>query len=90
MHLRQVLSHLTENFEGYDGEIANLSEHKTLIQNQARLMSETQTAMGFENNKSGTTKTLRRLGLEDEKGNSNLEVIKSFGNFTPRFGQAVI
>jgi len=81
MHLRQVLSHLTENFEGYDGEIANLSEHKTLIQNQARLMSETQTAMGFENNKSGTTKTLRRLGLEDEKGNSNLEVIKSFGNY---------
>ena len=71
-HLRQVLSHLTGSFEGYDGDIANLSEHKTLIQNQSRLLSETQTALGFENDRSGTTKILRRLGLEDEKGNPNL------------------
>lgn len=82
MHLRQVLSHLTGSFEGYDGDIANLAEHKTLIQNQARLLSETQTAMGFENNRSGTTGVLRRLGLEDDKGNPNLDVIKSFGNYT--------
>ena len=81
-HLRQVLSHLTGSFEGYDGDIANLSEHKTLIQNQSRLLSETQTALGFENDRSGTTKILRRLGLEDEKGNPNLEVIKSFGDYT--------
>jgi len=81
-HLRQVLSHLTGSFEGYDGDIVNLSEHKTLIQNQSRLLSETQTALGFENDRSGTTKILRRLGLEDEKGNPNLEVIKSFGDYT--------
>lgn len=82
MHLRQVLSHLTGSFEGYDGDIANLSEHKTLIQNQARLLSETQTALGLENNRSGTTKVMRRIGLEDEKGNLNLSVIKSFGDYT--------
>jgi len=39
IHLRQVLSHLTGSFEGYDGEIANLSEHKTLIQNQSRYLA---------------------------------------------------
>jgi len=80
--LRQALSYLTNSFEGYDGDIAKLSEHKTLIQNQARLLSETQTAMGFENDKSGTTKVLRRLGMEDEKGNPNMDVIKSFGDYT--------
>jgi len=85
MHLRQVLSHLTGSFEGYDGDISNLSEHKTLIQNQARLLSETQTAMGFENSRSGTTKILRRFGLEDEKGNPDLEVIKSFGDYTKQY-----
>jgi len=83
-HLRQVLSHLTGSFEGYDGDIANLTEHKTLIQNQSRLLSETQTALGLENDRSGTTKILRRLGLEDEKGNPNMEVIKSFGDYTKR------
>jgi len=81
-HLRQVLSHLTSGFEGYDGDIANLAEHKTLIQNQARLLSETQSALGLENNLSGTMKVLRRLGLEDEKGNPNLDVIRSFGDYT--------
>ena len=81
-HLRQVLSHLTGGFEGYDGDIAHLTEHKTLIQNQSRLLSETQTALGFENDRSGTTKVLRRIGLEDEKGNPNMEVIKSFGDYT--------
>jgi len=81
-YLRQVLSHLTGSFEGYDGDIANLTEHKTLIQNQSRLLSETQSALGWENDRSGTTKALRRLGLEDEKGNPNIEVIKSFGDYT--------
>jgi len=84
-HLRQVLSHLTGSFESYDGDIAILSEHKTLIQNQSRLLSETQTALGLENDRSGITKVLRRIGLEDEKGNPNLEVIKSFGDYTKRY-----
>ncbi len=83
-HLRQVMSHLTVSFEGYDGDIANLTEHKTLIQNQSRLLSETQTAFGFEDDRSGTTNVLRRLGLEDEKGNPNMEVIKSFDDYTKR------
>ncbi|MGB0907383.1 MAG: hypothetical protein ACPGVT_07805 [Maricaulaceae bacterium] len=81
-HLRQVLSHLTGSFEGYDGDIANLSDHKTLIQNQARLLSETQTAMGFENDRSGTRRVLRRLALEDEKGQPNMERIKAFGDYS--------
>jgi len=84
-HLRQVLSLLTGSFEGYDGDIANLSEHKTLIQNQSRLLSETQTALGLENNRSSTTKVLCRLGLEDEKGKPNMEVIKSFGDYTKQY-----
>jgi len=84
-YLRQVLSHLVGSFEGYDGDIANLGEHKTLIQNQSRLLSETQTALGRENNRSGTTKVLRRLGFENEKGKANLEVIKSFGDYTKQY-----
>jgi len=82
MHLRQMLSHLTGNFEGYDGDIANLSEHKTLIQNQARLLSDTQTAFGWESDPSGTTKTLQRLGLEDEQGRPNMDAIKAFGDYS--------
>jgi len=81
-HVRQVLSYLTGSFEGYDGDITNLSEHKTLIQNQSRLLAETQTAFGYENDRSGTNKVLRRIGMESEKGNPNMEVIKAFGNYT--------
>jgi len=82
MHLRQVLSFLTGSFEGYDGDIANLTEHKTIIQNQARLMSDMQTAFGWENDRSGTTKTLRRLGLEDKDGHPDMDIIKAFGDYT--------
>jgi len=82
MHLRQVLSFLTGSFEGYDGDIANLTEHKTLIQNQSRLMSDMQTAFGWENDRSGTTRTLRRLGLEDKDGHPDMDIIKAFGDYT--------
>ncbi len=81
-HLRQVLSHLTGSHEGYDGDIADLSEHKTLIQNQARLLSDMQTAFHWQNDRSGMTKMLQRLGMEDADGNANLDVIKAFGDYT--------
>jgi len=38
--------------------------------------------LGWQNDRSGTTKTLRRLGLEDKKGNPNMEAIKAFGDYT--------
>ena len=81
-HLQQVLSHLTGSHEGYDGDIADLSEHKTLIQNQARLLSDMQTTFHWQNDRSGMTKMLQRLGMEDADGNANLDVIKAFGNYT--------
>lgn len=83
--MRQVLSHLVGSFEGYDGDIATLEDHKALLQNQARLLSETQTAFGWQNDNSGTTRTLRKLGLQDSEGHPNLGVIKAFGDYTKQY-----
>jgi len=82
--MRQVLSHLVGGFEGYDGDIADLADKKTLLQNQARLLSDTQTAFGWENDQAGTQNVLQRLGLQDEKGNPNLDIIQAFGDYTQR------
>jgi len=79
---RQVISHMTGGFAGYDGGIENFEHQQRLIQNQSRLLSDTQTAFGWENDQSGTTKTLRRLGLENADGKPNLEVIAAFGEYT--------
>jgi len=80
--MRQVISHLIASHEGYDGDIANLEKHKTLLKNQARLLSETQTAYGWENDASGTARTLLKLGMVDENDQPNMETIKAFGNYT--------
>jgi len=69
---------------GYDGDIENFEEKQTLIQNQSRLLSETQTAFGWENDQAGTGRVLKRLGLWNEDGHPNMDVIKSFGNYTQR------
>ncbi len=79
---RQVISHMTGGFAGYDGDIENFEHQQTLIQNQSRLFSETQTTFGWENNQAGTTKVLKRLGLENADGHPNLEVIAAFGDYT--------
>jgi len=84
IRMRQVLSHMVGGFEGMDGDIANLNEKRTLLQNQARLLSDTQTAFGWENSRAGTRKMLMRLGLQDENGVPNMEVIKTFGDFTQK------
>jgi len=79
---RQVISHMTGGFKGYDGDIENFEHQQRLIQNQSRLLSDTQTAFGWENNQSGTTQVLQRLGLENADGHPNLEVIAAFGDYT--------
>lgn len=83
-HFRQVISHMTGGFAGYDGDIENFEHQQRLIQNQSRLLSDTQTAFGWENDQSGTTKVLRRLGLENTDGKPNLEVIAAFGDYTQK------
>jgi len=82
---RQVISHLTSGFAGYDGDIENFENQRTLIRNQNRLLSQTMTAFGYENHQAGTTKMLIRLGFQDRDGNINLDVIKSFGHYTQRY-----
>jgi len=79
---RQVISHMTGGFAGYDGDIENFEHQQRLIQNQSRLLSDTQTAFGWENSQSGTTRILQRLGLENADGHPNLEVIAAFGDYT--------
>jgi len=79
---RQVISHMTGGFAGYDGDIENFEHQQMLIQNQSRLLSDTQTAFGWENSQSGTTQVLQRLGLENSDGHPNLEVIAAFGDYT--------
>jgi len=79
---RQVISHMTGGYAGYDGDIENFEHQQRLIQNQSRLLSETQTAFGWENSQSGTSKVLQRLGLENVDGNPNFEVIAAFGDYT--------
>lgn len=79
---RQVISHLTGGFAGYDGDIENFEHQQRLIQNQSRLLSDTQTAFGWENSQSGTTQVIQRLGLENTNGYPNLEVIAAFGDYT--------
>ena len=79
---RQVISHMTGGFAGYDGDIENFEYQQRLLQNQSRLLSDTQTAFGWENSQAGTTKVLQRLGLENADGKPNLEVIAAFGGYT--------
>jgi len=79
---RQVISHMMGGFAGYDGDIENFEHKQRLIQNQSRLLSDTQTAFGWENSQSGTTQVLQRLGLENANGHPNLEVIAAFGDYT--------
>lgn len=79
---RQVISHMTGGFAGYDGDIENFEHQQRLLQNQSRLFSETQTTFGWENSQAGTTKVLQRLGLENANGHPNLEVIAAFGDYT--------
>lgn len=82
---RQVISHLTSGFAGYDGDIENFENHRKLIRDQNRLLSQTMTTFGWENHQAGTTKVLIRLGFQDRDGNINLDVIKSFGDYTQRY-----
>ena len=79
---RQVISHMTGGFAGYDGDIENFEHKQRLLQNQSRLLSDTQTAFGWENNQAGTAKVRQRLGLESNNGHPNLEVIEAFGDYT--------
>jgi len=79
---RQVISHMAGGFNGYDGDIENFENQQRLIQNQSRLLSDTQTAFGWENSQSGTSKVLQRLGLENADGHPKLEVIAAFGDYT--------
>lgn len=79
---RQVISHMTGGFAGYDGDIENFEHQQRLLQNQSRLLSDTQTAFGWENSQAETTKVLQRLGLENADGKLNLEVIAAFGDYT--------
>jgi len=82
--MRQVLSHLVGGFEGMDGDIAKLEDKKTLLHNQARLLSETQTAFGWENDQASTLRVVKRLGMQAENDKPNLEVIRAFGDYTQR------
>jgi len=40
---------MTGGYAGYDGDIENFEHKQRLIQNQSRLLSDTQTAFGWEN-----------------------------------------
>jgi len=82
---QQIISHMTGGFAGYDGDMENFEEKQQLIQNQSRLLSDTQTAFGWENNQAGTSKVLKRLGIWNEEGHPNMDVIKSFGDYTQRY-----
>ena len=82
---QQIISHMTGGFAGYDGDMENFEEKQQLIQNQSRLLSDTQTAFGWENNQAGTSKVLKRLGVWNEDGHPNMDVIKSFGDYTQRY-----
>ena len=82
---QQIISHMTGGFAGYDGDIENFEERQQLIQNQSRLLSETQTAFGWENDQAGTSRVLKRLGIWNEDGHPNMDVIKSFGDYTQRY-----
>ena len=82
---QQIISHMTGGFAGYDGDMENFEEKQQLIQNQSRLLSDTQTAFGWENNQEGTSKVLKRLGVWNEDGHPNMDVIKSFGDYTQRY-----
>lgn len=82
---QQIISHMTGGFAGYDGDMENFEEKQTLIQNQSRLLSETQTAFGWENDQAGTSRVLKRLGVWSEDSHPNMDVIKSFGDYTQRY-----
>ena len=85
---QQIISHMTGGFAGYDGDMENFEEKQQLIQNQSRLLSDTQTAFGWENNQEGTSKVLKRLGVWNKDGHPNMDVIKSFGDYTQRYYEA--
>jgi len=82
---QQIISHMTGGFAGYDGDMENFEEQQKLIQNQSRLLSETQSAFGWENDQAGTSRVLKRLGIWNEDGHPNMDVIRSFGDYTQRY-----
>jgi len=82
---QQIISHMMGGFAGYDGDMENFEEQQKLIQNQSRLLSETQTAFGWENDQAGTSRVLKRLGIWNEDGHPNMDVIRSFGDYTQRY-----
>ncbi len=81
-NMKQVITYAFGGFEGHDGDIGSFDRQMGLIQYQARLVSETETATGMENDQSSTQSMAERLGLKTAKGDINNDVIRAFGAYT--------
>lgn len=80
--MRQVISLIYGNAEGHDGDIAHFDQKMGIIRDQARMLAETDTATGLENDQAGTRSVVTRLGLKTESGDINHAVLGAFGEFT--------
>lgn len=76
LSLRQRLTYLVGDSEGYDGDIFDPSSKSTLIVTQMRLTSPTNSAYGWENDPAGAQARITQLGLH------NIPVLEEFGRYT--------
>jgi len=76
IEIRQKISYMVGGFEGYDGDIFDPRDKQGLLRAQMRVISETGTAFGWENDRDATKLSVKKLGLD------NLDVLKEFGNYT--------
>lgn len=80
--MKRAISIIYGGAEGYDGDLGEFDQQIGLVQYQARLLSESGTATGMENDQAGSQGMDTKLGLKDRSGNINPDILRAFGEYT--------
>ncbi|MDJ0627604.1 MAG: hypothetical protein QNJ44_05045 [Rhodobacter sp.] len=78
----QVVSALLGHGEGHDGDIFDGRETLGMIRWQAQLANQTGATLRGIRDEGRTHDALIGLGIRDEKGNLDLDVLRAFGDFS--------